>query len=272
MLPRGELGRRFSVATKANPSEPGGLSPAGLRAQLGASLNALQLTRCDVLYLHRPDSEHPLEETLECVDELISQDLVGSLGLSNYSSAETARCIQLCAANGWNQPAVYQGIYSPLNRRVEAELLPLLRERGIAFVAYNSLAAGLLTGKHTLHGEVLDGRFKENPNYLDRFYKPNNFEAVELLRAACDVHGLGLTQAAFSWMMCHSMLGADDGVLIGASRLDQLDENLRCCNEATPLPQDVLDAFEDAWGLCAPDAFDYYRGCSSDFPQELRNQ
>ena len=77
---------------------------------------------------------------------------------------------------------MYQGLYNPLNRRVEQELLPTLRKHNISFVAYNPLAAGLLTGKHSEGGDVPAGRFKDNPNYLDRFYKHDNFEA--LVRAA----------------------------------------------------------------------------------------
>eukprot|EP00656_Telonema_subtile_P022418 TRINITY_DN23552_c0_g2_i2.p1 TRINITY_DN23552_c0_g2~~TRINITY_DN23552_c0_g2_i2.p1 ORF type:complete len:190 (+),score=35.02 TRINITY_DN23552_c0_g2_i2:159-728(+) len=123
--PAGDLRRSFSVATKAHPSLPGGLSPSGLRAQLSASLEALQIDQVDVLYLHQPDTEHPLADTLACMNDVVSEGLVGAVGLSNYSAAETARCVELCAANNWHQPSVYQGLYSPLNRRVEGELLPL---------------------------------------------------------------------------------------------------------------------------------------------------
>lgn len=60
----------------------------------------------------------------------MQEGLVGSLGLSNYSAVETERCLALCAENGWAAPTVYQGLYNPLNRRIEAELLPTLRKVG----------------------------------------------------------------------------------------------------------------------------------------------
>ena len=68
--------------------------------------------------------------------------LVKEIGLSNYHASEVERALDLCASNGWASPSVYQGLYNPLNRRVEAELLPLLAKRGVRFVAFNALAAG----------------------------------------------------------------------------------------------------------------------------------
>ena len=75
----------------------------------------------------------------------------------------------------------------------------------MSFVAYNPLAAGMLTGKHVKDQEVAAGRFKDNKNYLDRFYKPDTFAGLELIKAACDKHKITMTQATFSWMLCHSV-------------------------------------------------------------------
>ena len=68
--------------------------------------------------------------------------------------------------------------------------------------AYNPLAAGMLTGKHTQDGEVLTGRFKENPNYLNRFYTKETFAALDVIKDACDKHAMSMTQATYSWMLC----------------------------------------------------------------------
>ena len=266
ILPAGELGQRYAVATKVHPSQPGGLSPVGIRAQLTASLEALQLESVPILYLHQPDTENPLLETLACVNALVEEGKVGAIGLSNYSTVETVRCVQICEERGWPTPVVYQGLYNPLNRRVEKELLPTLRKHNISFVAYNPLAAGLLTGKHCEGGEVLAGRFKDNPNYLDRFYKHDNFEALSLLSEACTAAELSLTQATFSWLLNHSALTEVDGVLLGASKIEHLEMNIQCCAEASPLPEGLLAAFDEAWGLTSADAFAFFRGYSSDQP------
>ena len=150
----------IELVTKAHPSQPEGLSPAGLRSQLTTSLEAMGVAKVDVLYLHQPDTNSPLTDTLECTHALMQEGLVAAFGLSNYSAVEVERCVAICKEKGYALPVVYQGLYNAINRRVEAELFPVLRANNIAFVAYNPLAAGLLTGKHAPEGDVKAGRFK----------------------------------------------------------------------------------------------------------------
>ena len=120
--------------------------------------------------------------------------------------------------------------------------------------------------KFDLHCMSLAGRFKDNKNYLDRFYKPDTFAGLELIKGACDKHGVTMTQATFSWMLCHSGMSAPDGLLLGASKIEHLDQNLACCAAAAPLHSDILDAFDGAWALTKGDAFAYWRSYSADHP------
>jgi aflatoxin B1 aldehyde reductase len=217
-------GEGIVLATKAAPYLTGGLSPGGLRAQLKESTDAMQISFVDVYYLHQPDGENPLTESLKTMSELINEGLIGNYALSNYSYEETARTVEICQKEGYPLPCAFQGLYNAINRRVEAKLLPLLRAHGIKFVAFNPLAAGLLTGKHTREGEVKAGRFKDNSNYLDRFYKDDSFEALEKIKSACSDAGISMIQASYSWLMNHSALSGEhgDGVLLGASSVTQV--------------------------------------------------
>ena len=88
---------------------------------------------------------------------------------------------------------------------MERELLPVLRSNGIAFVAYNPLAGGMLTGKHSREdGEVPKGRFHKNKNYSDRFYKPDVFDAVDKINAACNESDMSIVQAStFKMSLCN---------------------------------------------------------------------
>eukprot|EP00747_Dinoflagellata_sp_TGD_P220058 gnl/TRDRNA2_/TRDRNA2_92071_c0_seq1.p1 gnl/TRDRNA2_/TRDRNA2_92071_c0~~gnl/TRDRNA2_/TRDRNA2_92071_c0_seq1.p1 ORF type:complete len:350 (-),score=55.33 gnl/TRDRNA2_/TRDRNA2_92071_c0_seq1:194-1243(-) len=261
-------GNRDSIelVTKANPAEPDGLSPLGLKAQAAASLEALQVSKVDILYLHQPDTVHSLASTLECVNELVTGGTVGAFGLSNYSAAETERVLQICREKGYVLPIAYQGLYNAINRRVEVELFPLLRANGLTFVAYNGLAAGMLTGKHTKDAEVPQGRFKDNKNYLDRYFKADHFEALDGLKVVCDKHGIPVPQAAYSWLLCHSGLADGDGLLLGASSIEQLDQNLAFAAGAAALPAEVIAALDASWELCRPEAFAFWRGYSLDHP------
>eukprot|EP00927_Polykrikos_kofoidii_P063419 TRINITY_DN58224_c0_g1_i1.p1 TRINITY_DN58224_c0_g1~~TRINITY_DN58224_c0_g1_i1.p1 ORF type:complete len:434 (+),score=55.22 TRINITY_DN58224_c0_g1_i1:102-1304(+) len=260
--------QRYRLSTKVHPSQPGGLSAAGIRAQLEASLKTIGVSHVDVLYFHQPDPEHDLTESLACVDALIKEGKVGALGLSNYSALETERCCNLCEEHKWSHPRFYQGLYNPLNRLVEKDLLPMLRRHGVCFIAYNPLAAGLLSGKHDANGDVLPGRFKENPNYLPRFYTEANFSALRAIRDACDRHGLRLVPSTYAWLLRYSALDAScrDGILLGASDLAQFEENLAACLDPVTLPDDVVAAFDAAWQMCEEGAFPYWRSYSKDQP------
>jgi len=108
--------------------------------------------------------------------------------------------------------------YNPLNRMVEKDLLPLLKETGCSFVAYNPLAAGLLTGKHQREGGVITSRLKNNQNYLPRVYTDENFDAIEMISAACAEANIAMVDATFAWLLRHSALTESDGVLTGELR------------------------------------------------------
>ena len=294
-------GRRLKLrlGTKAHPSQPGGLSKTGILNQLEASLNALNMnlpSHRDVChrhyqkkrennndqeevaiheyYLHQPDTENSLLESLTCLDELVRKGMIERVGMSNYAASEMERAFQLCEEHNLTKPVVYQGLYNPLNRLSEEDLLPILRRNDCAFVAYNPLAAGLLTGKHDENDDsVLKGRFFKNPNYLPRFYTAPNFRAIEIIREACASENISIVEATYKWLMLHSSLDGDrgDGLLIGASSTTQLDSNLKACNHAEQeLSQSILKAFDDAWVIIQNDGdhdvFKYWRSFSFDMP------
>ena len=145
----------FLVGTKAAPSvKPYGLSPEGMREQFTTSMTALGGSSsssssslsafsngCAEYYLHQPDTDHPLLESLRCADALHKEQKIHTIGMSNYHVTEVARAFQLCREHDLTPPTVYQGLYNPLNRLVEEDLLPLLKAHNCAFVAYNPLVS-----------------------------------------------------------------------------------------------------------------------------------
>jgi len=228
----------------------------------------MQVESVQMLYLHLPDPECSLESSLQGVHELQKEGLVQDYGLSNYSKTETQRAIEICKERGFALPTAYQGLYNPVNRRVEEELLPLLRENSIRFIAFNPLAAGMLTGKHKRNAPVAEGRFKDNSNYLGRFYEKRHiFDALEIIQEACDDQDISMVEATYRWLLLHSSLKETDGLLLGASSLNQLDTNLRACAHLQPLPSKVLESFDAAWNLCSEDAGAFWRGYHSDQPE-----
>ena len=265
------------VGTKAHPSQPNGLSKEGIMTQFQNSLDSMNIEQVEEFYLHQPDTEHSLLQSLQTAHELVQTNKINCIGMSNYHVTEVKRAFQLCEEYSLTKPSIYQGLYNPLNRMVEEELLPLLRENDCAFVAYNPLAAGLLTGKHKREdletNLVKKGRFQNNQNYLPRFFTHSNFDALHIIQSACDNEGISLIEASFRWLLCHSSLRAEkkDGIVLGFSSMAQLDENLNGCQAAitsNPLSKDILKAFDEAWCIVKEKgcAFPYWRSYSSDMP------
>lgn len=262
----------LSIGTKAHPSQPMGLSSEGIKRQFEASLKAMNLDRIDEFYLHQPDTENTLLESLQTLHQLVEDGYVSSIGMSNYHVSEMSRAFHLCDQYSLTKPSVYQGLYNPLNRVVEDELIPVLRENNCSFVAFNPLAAGLLTGKHQrtdIDTSVKKGRFKDNPNYLPRFFTPANFDGLEVIQKMCDKKGITIVEATYRWLLRHSILSEKDGLLLGSSSISQLYQNLACCSSAMtlgPLQDCLLDAFDEAWEITKDGAFPYWRSYSSDMP------
>uniref|UniRef100_A0A3Q2WZ53 Aflatoxin B1 aldehyde reductase member 4-like n=1 Tax=Haplochromis burtoni TaxID=8153 RepID=A0A3Q2WZ53_HAPBU len=137
------LPKTVSIATKANPWDGKTLKPESVRSQLETSLQRLRTDCVDLFYLHAPDHQNPIEDTLRACNDLHKEGKFKELGLSNYVSWEVAEIVCICRHNNWIVPTVYQGMYNATTRQVETELLPCLRYYGMRFYAYNPLAGSL---------------------------------------------------------------------------------------------------------------------------------
>jgi aflatoxin B1 aldehyde reductase len=249
------------IASKVNPWNDGGLQPAEVKRQMSEILQRLGSDNVDLLYLHSPDLETPIEQTLECCFELFQQGSFKHFGLSNFAAWQVAEVVETCRHNGWTQPVVYQGMYNALTRDVEKELFSCLRNYGISFYAYNPLAGGLLTGKHQSADDPPDsGRFTVERGYLDRYWKQEYFNVLRELQVACVDSGLKPVEVAMSWLVNHSLLDVDrgDSIILGASSVDHLVQNMAACEQA-PLSPEILEILDRGWEVIKPDCFKYFR-------------
>ncbi|XP_069596854.1 aflatoxin B1 aldehyde reductase member 2-like [Ranitomeya imitator] len=264
------LGAGVKMATKANPWGENTLRAESLRRQLETSLERMHLPSVQLFYLHAPDHQTPVEETLAACHQLHQEGKFKELGLSNYSSWEVMEIYCICKQRNWVLPTVYQGMYNATTRQVETELLPCLRQLGIRFYAYNPLAGGLLTGKYKYEdkdNEQTPSRFFGNnwaEIYRNRYWKKHHFEAIDVVQTALqEAYGAerpSLTAAALRWMYHHSKLQGSrgDAVILGMSSTAQLVQNLDGASGGPLLPP-VVTAFDEAWNLVAHDCPNYFR-------------
>lgn len=260
LLPGAERNRVY-LASKVNPWNDEGLQPRQVKRQFATILERLGSDSIDLLYLHSPDLDTPVAETLEACFELYRQGGFRDFGLSNYAAWQVAEVVELCRRHGWMQPTVYQGLYNALTRDVERELIPCLRHYGISFYAYNPLAGGMLTGRYRDPASLPDvGRFAGNDEYQRRYWKQDYFDVLRQFFEACDERGLQPTAAAMSWLTNHSMLDAEsgDGIILGVSNIDHLRINMAACEQG-PLDAAIVDILDRGWEIIKPNCFRYFR-------------
>ena len=260
ILPELNVGN-YAIATKVHPRITGRLNRETILMEFNESLRRMKRDSVDLLYFHFPDGKTPIEEALETIAELHRQGKIKELGLSNYPAWQVVEVAYKCDRIGCPRPSVYQGMYNALCRNVEPELFPAIRSLGMRFYAFNPLAGGMLTGKH-LHFEEAPapGRFARLKSYRERYWKHSYFDAVEQIRKACETEGILMAEAAYRWLVNHSCMKDDmgDGILLGASKQEQLQQNLEASDKG-PLPDCVLAAMDEAWEIARPDSPAYFK-------------
>ncbi|MFT5896656.1 MAG: aflatoxin B1 aldehyde reductase [bacterium] len=251
----------IALAGKANPSVGNGLSPESVSMQLNESLTRVKQDAFDMFYLHSPDLNTPISDTLACVDEHYRNGRFGRFGLSNYAAWQVAEIVELCKHHGWVQPTVYQGMYNALTRDVERELLPCLAHYKMSFYAYNPLAGGMLSGKYdSVDSQPSSGRFASFNGYQERYWKPDMFSVVQSFAKACKACDIAPASAALRWLVHHSAIAQPNNhaIILGSSTVAHLEQNLIAC-EAGPLPDSILQSLDKGWDKVQPVCIKYFR-------------
>ncbi|XP_065907692.1 aflatoxin B1 aldehyde reductase member 2-like [Dysidea avara] len=264
---------KVSLATKACTYHPKRMTHDGVIDQLATSLERFQVPSIDLFYLHWPDHETPIEETLSAVQELYTKGKFKEFGLCNFKSWEVAEVYYICKQNGWILPTVYQGMYNAVTRMVEGELFPCLRRFNMRFHAYNVLAGGVLTDNYKFNTSAEEqrvGRFWHGGNsfwekqYRDRYWRESLFTGIDGIKESlASVYGSGkvsIANAAMRWMVHHSQLDPKygDGIITGGSSLKHVNDNLDAFNDG-PLDPSVVKAFDQAWQWDKANCATYYR-------------
>ncbi|KAK3365547.1 NADP-dependent oxidoreductase domain-containing protein [Lasiosphaeria ovina] len=262
--------RGLTLATKIKyPGEHGTNLHDKVIESLDLSLKELGTDTVDLLYLHAADRGVPFAETLSAIDKLHKAGKFVQFGISNFTAFEVAEIVLTCKHNGWVRPTVYQGMYNAITRGIEPELVPACRRYGLDIVVYNPIAGGLFSGKIKSTDMVpAEGRFSDKSHtgkmYRNRYYRDSTFQALQIIEAAVDKAGLTMIETALRWVVHHSALklavnGGNDGIIIGVSSAEQLDANLANL-EKGPLPEEVVQALDEAWTVSKVDAIHYWHG------------
>lgn len=234
--------------TKANGS--GDLTQDAIERSVSASLDRIQAPGgVNVLYAHRPDPQTPLAAQIQNLSAQVDKGHCKAWGVSNFPPPLLEKILALCDENGWAKPSWYQGVYNAVTRGPETQLLPLLRAHGIHFVAYMTLSGGFLTGKlvNNKHADTRAGDNNPLGKMIQRAFGAEDLQAaMKRFDEAVGAEGLTSTEVAIRWVMHHSALTEDDSVILGASKIAQIQETVAFIRKGE-LPAKLLRLTEDLW-------------------------
>jgi len=223
----GERRKNVILASKARGKMPdyAGLSLPSMRRALEDSLSRLGTDYLDVYYLHQPDYDVPLDESLEALETFRQEGKIRYGAFSNYSGWQACEMQWSSEKLALQPPRISQQMYNLLARGLEQEYLAFARRFGVSLVVYNPLAGGLLTGKHSsAAAPEPGGRFDANQQYQKRYWRPEAFEAVEALRGIAERAGLSLIELSLRWLTQQQSVGS---VILGASKFEHLESNVK---------------------------------------------
>jgi L-glyceraldehyde 3-phosphate reductase len=200
-----------------------------LVSSLDQSLRRLGLDYVDIFYHHRPDPDTPLEETMAALDAVVRAGKAQYVGISNYSSAQTAQAATILRDLG-TPLLIHQPSYSILNRWIEKDnLLDTLQNAGAGCIAFSPLQQGLLTDRY-LGGIPADSRVRTSV-FLDESALDNATMArIHALNDIAKRRGQSLAQMALAWALRDERMTS---LIIGASSVGQLENNIAALGNLT---------------------------------------
>ncbi len=223
-----------------------GASRGHIMDSVQASLDRLQTDHIDLYQIHATDSVTPIDETLRALDDLVSRGLVRYVGVSNWQAWRIAKALGISERRGFARFETVQAYYSIAGRDLEREIVPVMAEEKLGLMVWSPLAGGLLSGKYGPgapgNGEGRRASFDFPPVDKDRAWA-----CVAAMREVADKHGSSVATVALAWILAKPFVTS---IIIGAKRLDQLDQNLA----AVKLKLDADDMTKlDAVSALAPE-------------------
>ncbi len=187
----------------------------------------------DLLSVHRFDAYPPFEETARALDNLVSRGLVRYVGFSNFTAWQAAKFRGIQNAYGYAPLIAAQMYYSLVGRDIEHEVVPFCRDAGIGIVVWSPLASGFLSGRYTRQ-DPTGGKGRLSEFDILHIDKERGYDLIEKMRAMATRHQATVAQIALAWLLAKPYVST---ILLGASKLSQLEDNLGAEKVALSAPE-----------------------------------
>jgi aryl-alcohol dehydrogenase-like predicted oxidoreductase len=241
------LATKYTLSTHPGDANAGGNHRKSMVRSIETSLQRLRTDYVDLLYLHLWDGTTPVEEILRAMDDLVRAGKVLYVGISDTPAWQVSRMQAIAGLRGWSPLVALQVEYNLIERTTERDLIPMANEMGLGVVPFSPLAGGLLSGKYikedfldkSVSTGVRHGSRGKNMKTLGKFTERNMGIVDEVKKVASEVQE-SPAQVALAWLLSRSTVTS---VLLGASKLEQLENNLNALN--TQLSPDQIKRLDD---------------------------
>ena len=221
------LASKFGMAMSDDGTKIGA-SRRYIMSAVEDSLRRLKTDWIDLYQLHQPDPLTPLDETMQALDDLVTQGKIRYIGCSNLPSWQVVESQWISKSMGLNRFVSCQDEYNILNRNAEAELIPAMQKYGCGLLPYFPLASGLLTGKYKRTEMPEGARLTDMPTFANRIYLTDeNFDVVDNLNKFAHKTGHSILELAFGWMASRPTTAS---IIAGATKPEQIDANVAAVN------------------------------------------
>ena len=213
------IGSKVRYQMGDNPHDVG-LSKQQIKKQIEKSLERLQTKFIDLYQIHRWDYETPIEETLVALDQLVKDNKVRHIGGSNMWTWQFVKSLWISNELDLHRFETIQTHYNLCYREEEREMIPFCKDQNISTLPYNPVAKGFLSGKYNRNTKNESIRFKTDPGLAAKFFKPEDFDVLDMVIQIANEKDVKPAQIAIAWLLTKTITSP----IIGVTKKSHVEE------------------------------------------------
>ena len=208
-----------------------GLSRLHIMDSVNDSLQRLQLSHIDLLYIHGVDPITPIEETMRGLEDVVRSGKVRYIGISNHPAWMVVKANSYADKMGWTKFVASQNFYSVASRDIEREIIPMALSENVGIMPWSPLAGGFLSGKFTRNAKVAGNNRRDSFDFPP-LNKEKAYDIIEVMEQIAGNHNVSVATVALNWVIIQPGITS---TIIGAKTLEQLNDNIKAVHlELTP--------------------------------------
>ena len=208
-----------------------GLSRLHIMDSVNDSLQRLQLSHIDLLYIHGVDPITPIEETMRGLEDVVRSGKVRYIGISNHPAWMVVKANSYADKMGWTKFVASQNFYSVASRDIEREIIPMALSENVGIMPWSPLAGGFLSGKYSRNAKIAGNNRRDSFDFPP-LNKEKAYDIIEVMEQIAGNHNVSVATVALNWVIIQPGITS---TIIGAKTLEQLNDNIKAVHlELTP--------------------------------------